>query len=295
MLKQEWALFVFTLLIQFALGAVILAAFLPLRLKGSEKEHEVDWLSRSLLLVAAPLAVLGILFSFFHLGSPLGGYRAILNLKSSWLSREILFSGLFTLLAIVSAVQARKSRPSAPLTWVTLVVGLGSLFSMAKLYQATIMPAWTTFFTPLSFVTATVMLGVVAGAVLLLAGWQKQQIGAESAASLLRGLVVLGGLALVLQLAAIPFYTGLLAGGPVVAQDSLALLTGGYKALLAVRIAVGILGVALLSYGWLSLSRDGAKPSAGAAWVYLSVVGLAGAEVMARLLFYAVGLPMHVG
>ena len=41
------------------------------------------------------MGFLGILLSTFHLGSPLRAPRSILNLKTSWLSREIFLCGLF--------------------------------------------------------------------------------------------------------------------------------------------------------------------------------------------------------
>lgn len=47
------------------------------------------------------LGVVGILLSTIHLGKPFRAIRSIVNIKTSWLSREIFFCGLFLSLSLV--------------------------------------------------------------------------------------------------------------------------------------------------------------------------------------------------
>jgi len=46
------------------------------------------------------LGVVGILLSTIHLGKPFRAYRSVANIKTSWLSREILFCSLFFIFSI---------------------------------------------------------------------------------------------------------------------------------------------------------------------------------------------------
>jgi anaerobic dimethyl sulfoxide reductase subunit B (iron-sulfur subunit) len=81
--KSEMPLVLFTLLVQMAVGMF----------------WAIQWMTDSIhlipyLFVGACLG-LGGFFSFAHLGAKRNAWRAPFHLKKSWLSREILFVGLF--------------------------------------------------------------------------------------------------------------------------------------------------------------------------------------------------------
>jgi Fe-S-cluster-containing dehydrogenase component/DMSO reductase anchor subunit len=71
------------------------------------------------------LALVGILLSVFHLGKPLRSILAINNLKTSWLSREILLYGLFVGLGALSLLI--ESRLLSTLAITTGFVFLGAV------------------------------------------------------------------------------------------------------------------------------------------------------------------------
>lgn len=77
---EEWPLGLFTFIFAFLSGWIF--AFK----QDTSSFHKVLFIS---------LGFLGILLSAFHLGKPFRSPRSILNLKTSWLSREILLSGIF--------------------------------------------------------------------------------------------------------------------------------------------------------------------------------------------------------
>ncbi len=54
-----------------------------------------------ILFLAAALGLAGIATSLLHLGRPLGAWRALLGLRTSWLSREIAAFGLFAGIVVV--------------------------------------------------------------------------------------------------------------------------------------------------------------------------------------------------
>jgi DMSO reductase anchor subunit len=123
-----------------------------------------------LLLVAALTAAAGGA-SLLHLGSPRRAWRALGNLRVSWLSREILFLGLFGLGVILMLGAAWIGRPATGLrhaiTIATAVAGGGLLYSMARVYRLRTVPAWDTPLTTASFFLTAGSLGGLAAGTLL--------------------------------------------------------------------------------------------------------------------------------
>jgi Fe-S-cluster-containing dehydrogenase component len=79
-LKSEWPLVVFTLL------AALLCALFGATVLGKPILDPTTFIA---------LAIGGMIVSSIHLGKPLKGWRAIINVRSSWLSREIVAYSLF--------------------------------------------------------------------------------------------------------------------------------------------------------------------------------------------------------
>lgn len=77
---EEWPLVLFTFIYSFLSGWIL-----------SSKIYDRPFQK----LIFIIIGLIGILLSAFHLGKPLRAIRSTINLKTSWLSREILFSGFF--------------------------------------------------------------------------------------------------------------------------------------------------------------------------------------------------------
>lgn len=77
------------------------------------------------------VAMLGIGLSSLHLGKKGRAFRALLNWRHSWLSREILF---FLIFIAVSNIYLFHPEPSATLGWSAIIIGLCLLFSIDKVY-----------------------------------------------------------------------------------------------------------------------------------------------------------------
>jgi DMSO reductase anchor subunit len=163
---KEWPLVAFTLLGQTAVG-VLLSFGVPWVLTMERfvlTPQEGAFLSSSLALVMGLLAAASLL-SFFHLHHPLRAYRALANLRTSWLSREILFE--LTTIALVGLEIVLMRTMAAPL-WVHKGVmgaacfsGLAFLLSMIKLYRLPAVPAWNRIATHFSFINASIILGLM--------------------------------------------------------------------------------------------------------------------------------------
>jgi Fe-S-cluster-containing dehydrogenase component/DMSO reductase anchor subunit len=119
-------------------------------------------------VAAFAATLIALLASVFHLGRPLLAWRAVINLKTSWLSREALAFGLF---AKASAVYVLSYVPldfpgrsilngwQQPLALVTAVLGVAGVFCSVMVYVATQRPHWAWPRTGIAFFGALVLLG----------------------------------------------------------------------------------------------------------------------------------------
>ena len=96
-----------------------------------------------------------------HLGSILGAPTALLNVGSSWLSREVLMGSLSLACMAVTALLAWKASGSAvTISWaVSAVVAVGFLASAGNAYLLPTIPYWNTPATPLGLIIGSLMAG----------------------------------------------------------------------------------------------------------------------------------------
>ena len=135
----HWPLVVMLVLSQASVGVAIIAAL-------------QQPAPRSLLLLSLALAVVGLGFSVFHLGRPLGAWRAFLNLRRSWMSREIVVFGMFppllaTAVALAFGAPISKSAQLTHLLRAGLetgapIIGLLGVFCSVMIYHDTHRPLW---------------------------------------------------------------------------------------------------------------------------------------------------------
>jgi anaerobic dimethyl sulfoxide reductase subunit C (anchor subunit) len=162
---KEWPLVAFTLLSQMAVG-VFLCFHVPFLVLGRVPSYgwRVAWLVTLALVFA--LTALAALISFFHLRHPFRARHVLSNLRSSWLSREILFELVFLALVALAAWLAWVRSPSIGLHRGVLVAACLAgglfLFSMAKLYMLPSMPVWRGAYTPVSFALTALVTGAIA-------------------------------------------------------------------------------------------------------------------------------------
>ncbi|MEK6236351.1 MAG: dimethyl sulfoxide reductase anchor subunit [Planctomycetales bacterium] len=123
------------------------------------------------LCAALLLGGLGLAASIFHLGRPLHAYRALLGLRTSWLSREILAFGVFAAAATayVGAASldwfggsswAVSASQQAALGAGAALAGLAAIFCSVMVYVATRRPTWTFLPTAAKFLLTAGILGV---------------------------------------------------------------------------------------------------------------------------------------
>ncbi len=116
------------------------------------------------MLLSPLLIVLGFLFMTFEAGRPLRGVYILGNLKSSWMSREVLSGTVFVLLASMNWLFPH------PLLHV-LSVGAVLVYVISQgcmVYRARAVTAWNVPLAPISFFTSSIVGGC--GLLLIVSG-----------------------------------------------------------------------------------------------------------------------------
>lgn len=119
-LASEWPLLVFTVV------ATGLVALFGASLLGGPALHSTGFLAA---------AVIAAVFSSMHLGRKLRAWRALLNLRGSWLSREIASYAAFVALAAVALLVVPGSAAAG---WLAGLAGFACLYAIDRVYDATV-------------------------------------------------------------------------------------------------------------------------------------------------------------
>ncbi len=296
MLPKEWALIGFTILSEMAIGAFWIVWLTHFQARQQTNEDEVRKLSNAALIGIGPVMLLGLIVSLFHLGSPLNAWRAIGNLGSSWLSREILFALLFFIMWFVAAVMQFRSAGTEGLrsTWtaLTALVGLLAVISTGMSYMVATRPAWADVSTPLLFFATTLLLGGLAVGAVFAVYYMRSAKKSETQTALvklgLKNISLIAMAVIVVQAVILLFQAQHLVAGTTEAQASAQLMYGTLGIWFWLRVLVGVIAGFVLAYlGWRALaSSEKAFPAQAATLVLAAFVVVLVGEVIGRALFY---------
>jgi DMSO reductase anchor subunit len=166
---DEIPLILFTLLTQLAIGCFWISGIIYFWASLYSNAEAVHQMITPAFVGVIPVMAAALLISLLHLGTPLNAWRAAANLRSSWLSREIVFTLLF---AVLEAAFAWTHWLKMGQGWLQLLLALSTalagglaLFSMSRLYMLRTISSWNTWMTPT--ITSTLLLGSLAVGVLL--------------------------------------------------------------------------------------------------------------------------------
>ena len=248
----ERPLVAFTLLAQTAVGAFITLGALDVWAGGVTGQPGAVSLTGAPLLAIGPVMGAALLISLLHLGAPAASWRALANLRSSWLSREILFALLFTATSALCAVLRATGTGSGSVRGAAAALaaccGIALVYAMSRVYRVRTLPLWNTSLTTLSFFGTALLLGTLAAgtALVLLPGSHDASLAAPLRAI---GLAAAVGFGLQLALpgrgARQPARRALLAAGLVLLGGSLLVAGLAAQALVAafaLALAAEVLG-----------------------------------------------------
>ena len=298
--QAHWSLILMLALTQLSVGAFLVERLLELFVPGAlsagiRPVHGASALAFGLLALAV---------SVLHLGRPLHAYRAVIGLRHSWLSREILAFGLFAALAAAYAAWLGTEHAgwrgppvgagaAAWLGWGVALSGAAGVLCSVMVYQSTKRDFWNGPATACRFLLTTAVLGLAAAWVPLMIA---TAAGADAAAAaidgygvlLCRGLIAATAAKLVFEAAV---FRHLAARQTTSLKRTALLMSGPLLNVTLARFAAGFLGgVAVPSL--LLLSRVPSAPAQGQDLVFAVLVAmlfaatLAG-ELLERFLFFA--------
>jgi Fe-S-cluster-containing dehydrogenase component/DMSO reductase anchor subunit len=167
----HWPLVVMLTLTQLSVGAFVAGIFLE-RSTG----HAATTLRPLHAVTSLAFGALALAASLFHLGRPQYAYRAVLGLRHSWLSREIVAFGVFAAAATAFAgvqvlIQRMPSNsPAAQLAvwstpwlrWSVAATGVLGVFCSVMIYVFTQRECWSFMRVTVRFTLTAALLGVAA-------------------------------------------------------------------------------------------------------------------------------------
>ncbi len=260
-------------------------------------------------LVALGAGLLALAASIFHLGRPQYAFRAVLGLRTSWMSREILAFGAFAGTAALYAAfmwrepifrLLRLPLPSGALfghgtervLGATVVAsGLLGVFCSVMIYVKTAREWWSIARTSFRFFATVTVLGLATTILCLVAFGG----GGEAARRAIVGLAPLLAFATAIKLGwELAIFTHLADKqfGPL--RRTALLLKGDLRAELGARLGLGVAAGSLapLVLGWLV---EQGPVGAGAVTVAtLAFLGLVVAELIERALFFRASSPARM-
>ena len=163
-MDNEGALILFTLLCQLVAGSMLFYSVFYFIGK-----NEISRLSKGPVIKTPELLLLigllmAVITSFLHPGNPGNATNALNNVGTSWLSREILslilFSFSLLLLFFGRWLMWERRGLVSVLFLLSAFSGIILIISMIKLYMIPTVITWATWYTPVSFVLTTLILGI---------------------------------------------------------------------------------------------------------------------------------------
>ena len=172
--SKDWPLVIFTIIAQLAMGMILMCVGFDGYIVSKAGMETAQKVMQWVIFLTAPLLIIGLLVSLFHLGHPEKAMKAFYNVRTSWLSREGLLMGILTMtlcfLAILHIFGPVSRDVTKPILWTATAISLVLVFCMSNIYLLRTVPSWNRNTTPIAFYTTTILLGAVAYAVVCVSG-----------------------------------------------------------------------------------------------------------------------------
>jgi formate dehydrogenase iron-sulfur subunit len=270
---------VMLVLTQISVGAFLLDGALRASTAGAPRGTSAS------AVVALLTGLLALGASVLHLGRPLLAWRAVLGLRHSWLSREIVAFSVFAVAATAwAAATVSGIGPRAALGAAVAVSGLAGVGCSVAIYAATGRYWWTWSITTARF-AGTMASG---GAMLVAATTVLAQQGGD-AATARRDTMPLAAIASIGVLLGIvaPLLAVVSGRTGTTPARTRALLTGPLRPMLMGRVALGLLGGVVLP--WIAvavLTASTTTPPGPGLLLATAVLVVTAGELLERRLFF---------
>jgi anaerobic dimethyl sulfoxide reductase subunit C (anchor subunit) len=304
---REWALPVYTILMQ--LGTGILFALWLVRSMNMKmvRQENIDKLFRRPVLVIFITILLAIIGSHFHLSNPLLSFLAIQNIRHSWLSREIVFTILtfLTVAALVDQTWKQDNdnvRLSTILGWLAVLLGSASIYCMSHIYLLPTQTSWNHLTTILMFFSSSLVLGTTSAITLvfmdtIFINKEESELVNVRLQILKRSLRMLIYLVIAGEILIVILNTTQILrmhDGDEQLQTSLSLLLGLYQPLLIIRFVFLFSGIGFVLLTAFWLIKKGKSLTELVLPIYMACLLVLVAEILGRFLFYATHVRMGI-
>ena len=292
---REWALLIFTILAQLAIG--MLLVLLIIRAYAARKVgiEQAAQLTNVPIYVAVLSMLLALVASLFHLGKVSHVIGAVPNFATSWLSREVVFAVIFLVVAAIYAFLIWRKVGSDSLHtaigWIAAVIGLVLEYSQGRTYMLPAQPAWNTWATPVTFFVTALLLGVLGAATAMMAnfaGMQKKDSALHSFVGITLQRIAISAITLLgIEFLVLPVYMAYLSTQGEAAIRTLNMMIGSYGVVLVIRLILVFVGAGVLT---AYLHRNTSIPEREttlANLAYSAFVLVLVSEVLGRFVFYA--------
>ncbi len=277
----HWPLVILTLLTQLSLGAMASTVLLEFFGAGNVGSGGLAGGAVSAFVAGA----LAMSASFLHLGRPAYAFKALRNVRTSWMSREVALFGAFsaTSLLYAGAWYLDAGVPTLPLGLLSVLVGLAGIYASGRLYLVPARPVWQSRRTLVAFFATACSLGPLFTLVFL------DRSALESS-----WMLILGTASVLGTLAQIGVYVHLVRAVRSATdhqhRGTAYLLLNRCRVLFALRLFATFAGLTLLiSLTGLPLDGDEA-----AGRLVVAVIVLSAGELAGRYLFFVTVVPFRV-
>jgi Fe-S-cluster-containing dehydrogenase component/DMSO reductase anchor subunit len=281
----HWPLIVMLVLTQLSVGAFAAGRVVEAVFGGSV----MDSIATRHAAVALSLGLLALAASLFHLGRPQYAFRAMIGLRHSWLSREILafsvFAGLATLYSASLWYPPLRTTASA-LQNVVVASGVAAVLCSVMIYVVTRRDFWSFGSTLGRFLLTAALLGTCTLWLTLSSVSSRPDPAALSGPSIEQGLLLaIVGFATAKLLLEAALFRWLLSPTTNAWKRSAQLHVGPLAEVTMARFATGLLGgIVLPLLAWQQSSSDA---FARTVIVIAACVALLAGELLERYLFFA--------
>jgi formate dehydrogenase iron-sulfur subunit len=283
----HWPLIVMLVLTQAAVGIFTVQSLLD------GVQPLPDKVSKWLLMGGLFVQLIALAASILHLGRPHLAYRAVLGVRTSWLSREIIAFGLFTPVAgmyALASIDSDSATRSSVLQGAAILTGWTGVLCSAMVYIATRREFWKPWYTAARFVLTAGLLGAAFALLLAMAAaWSNNDLSAKSAfdemgARLCGAVVAIAAAKLAVESSVLWHLSSL---QNTTLKRSALLLTGELSTVFKIRVICGLAGGISLPLAMIAI---GSRPDEngyllGAMALVVAALLLAG-ELGERYLFF---------
>ncbi len=250
------------------------------------------------------ISALALNTAVFHLGRPIYAFKAVKMWKTSWLSREVLFFGIFGFLAFLYAglwldelylnILFFPDSIRTLLGTLVAISGLAGIFSSAYIYMVPARPAWNTPNTALRFFMTTFVLGPSFAIMVMLASQklQSEQLLSYPYLYLNLGLMIFAALIQLFILSSTFFYMNQTKDREL--KGTAILLTTRFRYHLITRMVLLVLGGFIFPVILIYTITHGGDYNT---LFWLSLVNfavLSASEVIGRYLFFVSVIPKNM-